>query len=331
MVSTRLSLTKSVVAGKVGLVTVTLLGTFLVLAGCNRQTGKVVAVVPKGQADVFWQEVHSGAVKAGKEFHVNVAWNGPANEVEYSKQIEIVENFINQRVDGILLAPSERKAMVGVIDKASKSGIPVVIFDSGADTENYVSFVATDNYAGGVLAAKRMGELLSGKGKIAIIATIPGGASTLAREAGFEETLEKEFPDIQVVAKQFGMANYAHSLQVSEDILTANPDLNGIFASNESSSIGVAQAIKARGLVGKIPLVGFDASPALQSDLKAGVFDSLVVQNPYKMGYEGVKALADLWAGHKPARRIDSGVTLVKRDDLAKPEVQTLLNPPLVF
>ncbi len=301
------------------------------LAGCSRQSGRVVAVIPKGQAHVFWQAVHSGAVLAGKEFNVHIEWNGPANEVEYSQQIEIVENFINRHVDGIMLAPSERKAMVGVIDKASKAGIPVVIFDSGADTENYLSFVATDNYAGGVLAAKRMGELLAGKGKVAIIATIPGGASTLAREAGFEETLAKEFPDIKVAAKQFGMADYARSLQVTEDILTANPDLNGIFASNESSSVGASQALKARGLAGKLPLVGFDASPALQDDLKAGVFDSLVVQNPYKMGYEGVKALADLWAGHKPARHIDSGVALVKRDDLAKPEIQKLLNPPLVF
>jgi ribose transport system substrate-binding protein len=326
MVSTRLSLTKGVLA----LAVLTLLGV-AVLAGCNRQSGKTVAVVPKGQAHVFWQAVHSGAVKAGKEFHINIAWNGPANEVEYSKEIEIVENFINQHVDGIMVAPSERKALAGVIDKAAKAGIPVVIFDSGADTENYLSFVATDNYAGGTLAARRMGEILGGKGKVAVIATIPGGSATLAREAGFEETLEKEFPDIKVVAKQFGMADYARSLAVTEDILTANPDLNGIFASKESSSVGAAQALKARGLVGKLPMVGFDASPALQDDLKAGVFDSLVVQNPYKMGYEGVKAFADLWAGHKPARHVDSGVALVKRDDLAKPDVQTMLNPPLVF
>jgi len=290
-----------------------------------------VAVVPKGQAHVFWQAVHSGAVKAGKEFNITIEWNGPANEVEYSQQIEIVENFINRHVDGIMLAPSERKAMVGVIDKASKAGIPVVIFDSGADTENYASFVATDNYAGGVLAAKRMGELLHGKGQVAVIATIPGGASTLAREAGFEETLAKEFPEIKVVAKQFGMADYARSLQVTEDILTANPGLNGLFASNESSSVGAAQALKARSLVGKLPLVGFDASPALQEDLKNGVFDSLVVQNPYKMGYEGVKAMSEIFAGRKPARHIDSGVALVKKDDLSKPDVQALLNPPLVF
>jgi ribose transport system substrate-binding protein len=301
------------------------------LAGCSRQSGRVVAVIPKGQAHVFWQDVHAGAVKAGKEFHITIEWNGPANDGEYAKQVEIFENFVSRRVDGIVLGPSDRKAMVGAIDKATKEGIPVVIFDSGADTENYLSFVATDNYAGGVLAAKRMGEILHGKGKVAVIATIPGGASTLAREAGFEETLDKEFPDIKVVAKQFGMADYARSLQVTEDILTANPDLNGVFASNESSSVGAAQAFKARGLSGKVPLVGFDASPALQDDLKAGVFDSLVVQNPYKMGYESVKALADLWAGHKPPKRIDSGVALVKRDDLAKPDVQQLLNPPLVF
>jgi ribose transport system substrate-binding protein len=193
-----------------------------------------------------------------------------------------------------------------------------------------VSFVATDNYAGGVLAGRRMGQLLQGQGQVAVIAGIPGSVSTLAREAGFEETLDKEFPDIEVVTKQLDLADYTSSRQIAEDILTANPDLNGIFASNESSSVGAAQALKARGLAGKLPLVGFDASPTSQDDLKAGVFDSLVVENPYKMGYEGVQALADFWAGRKPPRHIDPGVVLVKREDLGKPEVQKLLNPPLV-
>jgi len=304
----------------------------LAIAGCNRASGKkVVAVIPKGQAHVFWQSAHSGAAAAGKEFGVTIEWNGPAVENEYSKQVEIVENFITQHVDGIVLAPTDKVGLVTVIDKAKKENIPLTIFDSAADTQNYVSFVATDNYAGGQMGARRIGELLKGKGKVALMANIPGGASTLDRERGFEETIGKEFPGIKIVAKQFGMADYTHALGVAEDILTANQDLQGLFASNESSAVGAAQAIKARRLSGKLVMVGFDSSQQLIDAMKEGTIDSLVVQNPYKMGYEGVKSLVDLWAGRTPAKRIDSGAALVKKDDLGKPEIQKLLNPPLVF
>ena len=326
MIRTRLTLTS-------GLLLVTLLvGLLGVAAGCSRASNKkVVAVIPKGQAHIFWQTVHAGAAAAGKEFGFTIEWNGPAAENDFSKQVEIVENFISRRVDGIVLAPTTQTGLVNVIEKAKKEGIPVTIFDSAAETQDYVSFVATDNYAGGQMAAKRLGELLHGKGKIAMIATMPGGASTLERERGFEETLAKDFPEMKVVAKQFGMSDYAKSLAVSEDILTANQNLDGMFASNESSAVGAVQAIKARGLGGKLPLVGFDSSQPLLDALKNGIVDSLVVQDPYKMGYESVKSLADLWAGRTPPKRIDSGARLVTKDDLAKPEFQKLLNPPLVF
>lgn len=305
-----------------------------VLAGspaCRRQGGRIIAVVPKGQAHVFWQTVHAGAAAAAREAGVAIEWNGPAMETEYSKQIEIVENFISRRVDGIVLAPTERVALVGVIEKAKREGIPVTIFDSGADTESYVSFVATDNYAGGQMAARRMGQLLSGRGRVAIIAVVPGGASTTERERGFQETLSREFAGIRVAALQYGMSDRARSLALTEDILGAHPDLDGIFASNESSAVGAAQAVKSRGVAGKIKLVGFDSSSSLVQDLKDGVIDSLVVQNPYRMGYEAVKTILEHLNGRTPPRRIDSGARLVTRADLDNPEVQKLLNPELKF
>lgn len=309
-----------------------LMGLLAIATGCTKASNKkVVAVIPKGQAHIFWQSVHAGAAAAGKEFNIAIEWNGPASENDYSKQVEIVENFISRRVDGIVLAPTDQKGLVNTIQKAKKENIPVTIFDSAAETQDYVSFVATDNYAGGQMAAKRLGEILHGKGNVAVIATMPGGASTLERERGFEETLAKDFPAMKVVAKQFGMSDYAKSLAVSEDILTANQNLDGMFASNESSAMGAMQAIKARGLGGKLPFVGFDSSAPLIDAVKAGIIDSLVVQDPFKMGYEAVKSLADLWAGRTPAKRIDSGARLITKNDLANPDVQKLLNPPLVF
>ena len=301
----------------------------LLPGACQRSGKKVIAVVPKGQAHIFWQTVHAGARAAGNEHGVEIQWNGPATETEYSKQIEIVESFIARRVDGIVLAPTERVALVSVIDRAQREGIPVTIFDSGADTENYVSFVATDNYAGGQMAARRLGELLGGQGQVAIIAVVPGSASTVDRERGFQETIQQDFPGITIAALQYGMSDRARSLAVSEDILTAHPGLAGIFASNESSAVGAAQAIKSRNLSGKVKLVGFDSSPSLVNDLKSGTIDSLVVQNPYRMGYEAVKSIVDYLQQRTPPRRIDSGAVLVMRDNLDTPDIQKLLHPPL--
>lgn len=297
------------------------------LVGCNRSQKKTIAVVPKGQAHVFWQTVRAGAKAAGAKYGVNILWNGPASEIEISKQINIVEDFINRRVDGLVVAPADEKALVPVIESAARRGIPLAIFDSGAQTDSYVTFVATDNYLGGVTAARRMGEIVGKAGDVAIVGVMPGSASTTRREEGFKDTIAKEFPKIRIVAFQYGMSDRAKSLAVTEDILTANPSLDGIFAANESSSIGAAQAVKIRGLGGRVRIVGFDSSSSLLNDLEEGVIDSLVVQNPFAMGYESVRALCEKMEGKTPERRLDTGVTLVTKDKLSDPKVQELVNP----
>jgi ribose transport system substrate-binding protein len=163
-------------------------------------------------------------------------------------------------VDGIVLAPLDKAALVPAINKAKAANIPLTIFDSGADTENYVSFVATDNKKGGVIAAERMGQLLGGKGKVAIIPVQPNSASTMEREAGFEETIKARFPGMTVVRSSYGNSDRSQSMRVTEDVLTRNPDIVGIFGPNESSIVGALQAVKSRNLVGKIKMVGFDST-----------------------------------------------------------------------
>lgn len=301
----------------------------LLFAACKRSQRPTYAVVPKGQAHIFWQTVHAGAVAAAREAGVEVAWNGPATEADFARQIAIVDDFINRHVDGILLAPTDRDALVPAIRRARQAGIPLSIFDSGANTEDYISFVATDNYGGGVMAARRLAEILNMRGKVAMIAVMPGGASTLAREQGFKETLEKEFPEVKLVAWQFGMSDRARSLAVTEDILTVNPTLNGIFASNESSTVGAAQAVKARNLTAKVRIVGFDSSPSLVEDLRAGIIDSLVLQDPFQIGYQGLKTLLDQRAGRTPPKRVDLPPVLVTRENFDDPKVRQLLNPEL--
>jgi len=300
---------------------------FAVLSGCNREHKRVIAVIPKGNADLFWQSVHAGAVKAGRETGVDVLWNGPASEADFTVQIQIVDAMINRHVDAIALAPTDRQALVTVVERAAGRNVPVVIFDSAIDTQHFVSQVATDNYKAGQLAAERMGKILDGKGKVVIIAVKPGAASTEAREKGFEDTIGQKFPRIQILDKRYGMAMVAQAMTVTENMLAGHSDLDGIFASNESSSIGAAQAM--RGRAGKIKLVGFDWSPALLEDLNSGLLDSLVIQDPFKMGYQAVMAAVKHLQGEPVAKIVDLEPRLIDRQNLNTPDVQAQLHPDL--
>lgn len=303
------------------------LAPILLAAGCNRENKKIVGVVPKGRAHVFWQSVHAGAVKASQETNVDIEWNGPVSETDFNGQLQIVEAMINKRVDAIALAPIDKKAMVSVVERASRQGIPVIIFDSGIDTDAFVSQVATDNYKAGELAGQRMGEILGGKGKIGIVAVQAGAASTMAREQGFEDYVRKNFPGIGIVDKRYGDAEVAKSLRVTENMLTAHPEINALFASNESSTAGAAQALKAR--KSSIKLVGFDAGPTLEADLRAGVIDSLVVQHPFKMGYEAVMTAVKKFNGETPEKIQNLAPRLVTKENVDSREVQEQINPDL--
>lgn len=298
-------------------------------AACAKRDRLVIAVVPKGQAHIFWQTVHAGAVAAGQELNVEIRWNGPASEIDFTRQINIVDDFINQRVDGIALAPSHGESLVPIVERAAQERIPVTIFDSGIQTEKYLSYVSTDNYKGGVLAGMRMGEILPGGGKIAMIGTIPGSVSTTERENGFRETVQREFPALTLGPFQYGMSDRAKGLAVAEDILTAHPDLVGIFCSNESGTLGAVQAAKAKGVAGKVKIVGFDTSPTLIEDMEAGNIDSLVVQNPFRMGYLAVRTLVDHLREGRPERRIDTGATVVTASNLREQAIRDLVNPPI--
>jgi ribose transport system substrate-binding protein len=299
-------------------------------ASCHKQgDGKrVIAVIPKGVSHYFWQSVHAGAEAAAKETGVEIMWKGPAQETDYTGQINIVEDAINRRVNGIVLAPAHRDALIPVVERAGREQIPVTIFDSGIGTENYVSYVATDNHLGGVVAAERLAERLGGKGRVAILGVKAGSVSTDEREQGFQETIKQKYPGIEIVAFQYGESDRARSLDRATDILTAHPDINGFFASNESSTVGAVQAIKQKGMAGKIVLVGFDSSPNLVDDLKSGAIDSLVLQNPFKMGYEAVKAMVAKLDSQPSPRQIDTGVKLLSKDNLETAEMQQLLKQP---
>jgi ribose transport system substrate-binding protein len=235
--------------------------------------------------------------------------------------------MISQRVNALAISATDERALVAPLQRALRAGIPVTIFDSAVNFDGYVSFIATDNYGAGCTAARKLTSLIGGKSTVAMVMQKPGGASTELRERGFADTMGKEFPGVRIVARQYGMADPARSRAAAENILAAHPDLGGIFASSEASSIGSILAIRSRNLAGKIKLVTFDSSDTHIEALKNGTVDVMLVQDPFRMGYEAVKSLAEKLNGVTPAKRLELQVRAIVKSDLDKPEVRALLFP----
>jgi ribose transport system substrate-binding protein len=302
---------------------------FVLSSSCNRQKQRRIAVIPKGTAHVFWQSVHAGAAAAGQEFHEEILWDGPPNETDYSRQLEIFDSMLNRHVDGVVVAAADKTILNASLDRAAQEKVPVVVFDSGVDSTNYVTFVATNNFEAGQMGARKLGELLGGKGSVAMIEHAPGSASTMDRERGFKDVMAREFPGMKIVAEQYSMSDRAKGMAATENILTAHPNLDGLFASSEPSSVGAAQALKSRGLAGKTRFVAFDSSEGLVEDLQAGVIDALVAQDPFKIGFEGVRAVTEKLNGKTPPKKMDLSATVITKADLEKPEIKQLLHPDL--
>jgi ribose transport system substrate-binding protein len=299
----------------------------LTLISCQQRTKKLIAVVPKATSHLFFVSIHAGVLDAERDFGVEVLWNGPRDETDYSRQIEIVDSMVTRHVDALAISATDRTALVAPVRRAMQAGIPVTVFDSGLDVKGYVTFVATNNYGAGQTAARKLAELIHGKGKVAELMQKPGGSSTGDRERGFDDTMAKEFPAISIVAKQYGMGDPAKSRNAAEDILTAHHDLDGMFCSAEANSIGAIQALKSRTLGGKIKLITFDSSDIHIAALNDGIIDVMLVQDAYRIGYEAVRSLVMKLNGQTPPQQMDLSVHVIRKQDLGQPDVQALLFP----
>jgi len=315
-----------------GVLVLVAIGVILIAIGLLRKGTSEkelrIAVIPKGTSSPFWETVRKGAAAACKEEGYEFSWKGPAVESAREEQIQIIEDYISRRVAGIVLGPNDSRALVPVVEGMFARKIPCVIIDSGIETKKYVSFVATDNYQGGVIAARRMAEILDGKGRVILVRFMPGSCSTINRENGFIETIEREFPQIEILEKDtYGMETVKKAIDAAEDMLTKHAELDGIFASNNHTTIGAVQALESQGRARKVKVVGFDAEEALIEMLKSGAIDSLVVQDPYKMGYLGVKTVVAAIDGKADIqKRIDTGVELVTKARLEEPKIRALLD-----
>lgn len=287
-----------------------------------------IAVIPKGVTHEFWKSIHAGAVKAGLEFDVDILWKGPQKEDDRAQQITVVEDFISRGVDGIVLAPLDDRALMRPVRDAVRENIPVVIIDSGLQGSDYLCFVATDNYKGGTMAAERMGELLEGKGKIFLIRYQEGSASTTKRENGFRDTIRNNFSEIEFLTDdQYAGTTTESAYQLTENLLSRFPDVEGIFCPNESTTFGTLRALQESGLAGKIKFVGFDSSPKLVQGLQDGEIHGLILQDPLNMGYLGVKQMVFYLEGKEIEKRVDTGVYLITRENMDEPRSRELLEP----
>jgi len=325
--------------------TVFLLFSVLVccLAGCSRKDFKdederlTVAVIPKGTIHEFWKTVHAGAEMAGQELDVDIIWKGALKEDDREAQISVVENIITRGVSGIVLAPLDDTALRGPVDQAMRSGIPVVIFDSGLQGDNYVSYVATNNFKGGQLAGEHMAKLLHGKGKVVVLRYSEGSDSTTKREDGFLNAV-RAFDGIEVVSSnQYAGVTTESALRAAENLFSrfrspnGSLEIDGIFCATEPTALGILRALQQMGYAGKLKFIGFDSSKKIIAALQAGELSAFVVQNPLKIGHLAVKTLVRHIRGEQVARRIDTGCTLVIRESLDQPEIQELLNPDLTM
>jgi len=295
-----------------------------------------LAVIPKGTTHEFWKSIHAGSLKAARELSgadmdIEVIWKGPLREDDREQQIQVVEGFSSQGVNGIVLAPLDNRALVRPVEEAKRAGVPTVIIDSALQSQDIVSFVATDNRKGGRLAADGMGDLLGGKGKVLLLRYQEGSASTQDREDGFVEELKAKYPNIELISSdQYAGATRDTAKRASENLLNRFGDqIQGIFTPNESSTAGMLLALQDIGKAGKVTFIGFDTSQAFTDAMRNKQLHGFVVQNPFNMGYLGVRTMVEHLQGKGIEKLVDTGVTMVTPDNLDAAEIQTLLHPPL--
>jgi ribose transport system substrate-binding protein len=292
-----------------------------------------IAVIPKGTSHEFWKSVEKGARKADAELaDVEIVWKGPTGEGNATQQIQIVESFLAESYDAICLAPLDARALETPVKQAISKKVPVVIFDSGLATADIpiTSYVATNNFHGGEMAADHLASILGEKGNVILIPYNVGSESTEQREKGFLSRIAK-YPNIKILSSdKHGGPDESHAIEVSENLFATFGDkVNGIFCSNESSTSGLLTVLRrdTRGLAGQVKVVGFDSSANIVNGLSDNVLQGVILQDPVRMGYESVKAARAKCVGEAVQARVETGETLVTPQNMKEPRNHELLFP----
>jgi ribose transport system substrate-binding protein len=292
-----------------------------------------IPIIVKDTTSNYWQIVLAGARKAGKDLNVKVPELGAQSESDINGQISILENAVSENPAAIVISPTKRAALGKPIDEAAKK-VKIIGIDSAADSKAFTSFLTTDNVQGGRIAADGLGEAIKAKygkaeGDVALITSIAGVGSLDERAKGFKEEIAAKYPGLKLVADKIADGQATTGLNIMTDLITANPNLRGVFASNLIMAQGAGQAIAENKVADKIKLVGFDSDDKLIKLLKDGTITALVVQDPYRMGYDGVKTALAAFKGEKVEANVDTGANLITKENMTSPRSQELLNPKL--
>ncbi len=311
------------------------LACLLFAVGCNNQSETspvsvntnsthVISLITKLTNTVYWQAVFAGAKEAGKDYGYDITWGGSDRETNCTPQIELVNQAIAAKVSGVLLSPVDRTGLVDSVNKLADMNIPCVIIDSGLDAVRFLSIASTDNYEGGAMAARCLGNAMGGKGKVLVVRHISGSHAAAKRVSGFVATLAAEFPGITIVESESGQDRSEIARQVTEGMLQRHPDAQGLFACNVDVSVGALEALQEMGRT-DVKMVAFDPAKSLIDGLKSGQVVAMIVQDPYKMGYDGVQVLALHCKGQSSPRVIDTGVEAVTMKNITDPAIMRLL------
>lgn len=305
------------------LVVIMVLGVSLPTFGAEKRV--VMGLVVMSTNSDYWLAVKAGAEKALSSVGGRLIFTGPADNADVQGQVSRVEDLINAKVDAILLTPLNADALVPPVKKAMAAGIPVVIIDSGINWDGVTSFIATDNVAASRIAMQTLVSLVGGKGKVAIVNALAGIPSNDARNIGAKQVIDKN-PGVTLLPIQYSL-DQAAAMQNTENILTAHPDIKGIFGAFNRGALGAAQALINRGMAGKVRFVAFDADPDEIRLLREGVIDVLVVQQPYEMGRMGVEFALRAMKGEQVPKVVHTPVVLVTRDNMDQPDIKKVLYP----
>jgi ribose transport system substrate-binding protein len=284
-----------------------------------------IAVISKGFQHQFWQAVNAGADKAAAEFNVDITFEGPESEAMVDKQVEMVQAALDKKPAALCLAALDSKALVPLLERAKSEGIPVVGFDSGVDSDIPVATAATNNVAAAALAADKMVELMGGPGEVAIIAHDQTSRTGIDRVAGFTDQIKAKYPEVTIVATQYGAGDQLKSTDLAKAIIQAHPNLKGFFGANEGSIIGVLNAVKEMGKEGQIVVIGYDSGKQQMDAIKAGTEAGAITQDPIGIGYKCVEAAVKTLNGEKVDKVIDTGFHWYYKTNIDSDTIKPLL------
>jgi ribose transport system substrate-binding protein len=285
-----------------------------------------IPIIVKDTTSFYWQIVLAGARKAGKDLGVNVPELGAQSESDINGQISILENAVAGNPAAIVISPTQFAALGKPIDEAAKK-VKIIGIDSSADSKAFTSFLTTDNVQGGRIGADGLAAAIAAKygkaeGDVALITSIPGVGSLDARAKGFKEQLAAKYPGLKLVADKV-----ADGLNIMTDLITANPNLRGVFASNLIMAQGAGQAIAENKKADTIKVIGFDSDDKTVKFLADGTLAGLVVQDPFRMGYDGIKTALAASKGEKIETFVDTGANLITTANMKEPRSVELLSP----